>query len=132
MKSVLPFFALVLLLGVSCSKSEDVLLPVEKPQPQACNEQAKAIVARMNLNDSGSEHFYYLLLHDGQHYTQPVFAKSLSTYYQKEGQLLQLNFRRINKNHAYIVCKTGHNYDPNNPDQSFLPMIEVCTIEPGL
>lgn len=116
------------LLATACTKADDITPKGEK----ACGVSSKATVKMMKLNDSGSEHFYYLELENIVGTSTLVFPNNLATTFQVEGKVVEVKFNAPGTQYRYVVCLTGHVYDPNNADERYMPIVEVCSVSSAL
>ena len=133
--SKLTFLGILALLFTTCSKSDDLTVGSGDSIPKsgeiaACGASANAIVQRMILNESGTEFFYYLgILDQSGQITQSVYARNLGSEYHQEGRNIMVTYNPTQDQHTFVVCLAEHNYDPLNPDEQHMAIIDVCTTQ---
>ena len=125
MKSLF-YFLLLCTVILNCTPT--AIDPPAEAEEKVCTNTVTATVQYMKVNESGTEDFYYLLLVDPESGTeQIVFPSSLSSKYHSVGTEIEVNYSPTQKIHEYIVCLAGHTIDPDNPDISTMPIIDVCS-----
>lgn len=130
-----PFLLIlgVLSLSVACSKSE--LTESENggnTNSLNCNNTTKAVVKKQRLNETGTDFFYYLALENAPDGNATAFPSQLASFLQEEGKRVDIRYNKTSLKHTYMVCLSGHLYDPANPDEETMPVIEVCQATPVL
>ena len=128
MKLLLPAFFAILLLG--CAKSE--VIDNTETVKLGCQNSTKATVKKLILNEAGTDFFYYLAVENNIGGSNDVFPSTLSLYLQEEGKRLIIQYTPTADQHRYIICRADHNYDPANPDEKAMPLIDVCSATPSL
>lgn len=118
---ILCFFAL----SIACNKSE---LVEEEAGTNSlnCKTSAKAVVKKQNLNEQGTDFFYYLAIENAADGSGVVFPSQLASFLQEDGKRVEIKYNKTQLKHNYVLCLPGHVYDPSNADEQTMPVIEVC------
>lgn len=121
-----PLFLFCFLFSIAaCSK---INVDAEKQLAlNDCSYQTIAIVQKMNLNEDGSEYFYYLRLDNspiGVHYVYPA---QLDQSFKVVNKQLNISFNPTEQAHQFVLCPKGHVYDPFNPDYQYMPVVKLCS-----
>lgn len=108
----------------ACNKSE--IAEEGSANSLDCKGSTKAVVRKQKLNDSGTEFFYYLAVDTNISGSNLVFPSNLDPNFQVDGKQLEIRFSPTSLKHIFVICLTGHNYDPSNPDEQSMPVVNVC------
>lgn len=127
----LVFSALFLLSLIACSKA-DLKSNDETQNIKGCKSSIKATVKKQQLNESGTEFFYYLALEENLLGSYVVFATSLDHHLQVEGKRIEVKYNTTSNTYRFLSCQAGNSYDPANVDDYTMPIIEVCSASPTL
>jgi len=131
MKNPLLLILCVLALTIACNKS--ALVEEEAGSNNlGCNNSAKAVVKKLNLNETGTDFFYYLSIDNAIDGSTLAFPSQLASFLQEEGKRVDIRYNKTALKHTYMVCLSGHTYDPASADEQTMPVIEVCQATPIL
>jgi hypothetical protein len=131
MKNPLLLVLAVLSLSIACNKSE-LIEESAATNNLNCNNATKAVVKKLKLNETGSDFFYYLALENAPDGNATAFPSELASFLQEEGKRVDIRYNKTSLKHTYMVCPSGHIYDPANADEETMPIIEVCQATPVL
>lgn len=125
MKNPLLLILCFFTLSIACNKSE---LVEEEAGTNSlnCKTSAKAVVKKQNLNEQGTDFFYYLAIENAVDGIGVVYPSQLASFLQEEGKRVEVKYNKTQLKHNYVLCLPGHVYDPSNTDEQTMPVIEVC------
>ncbi|MEP7321990.1 MAG: hypothetical protein ABI761_08720 [Saprospiraceae bacterium] len=123
MKLFLP--AILVLSLLACSKSDETAA-ADNTNSLTCPNNTKATVKKQMTNESGTEYFYYLDVDSNISGSSSVFPDLIPSYLREEGKRISVQFSTSSDIHTYVLCLSGHVYDPSNPDYASMPTIQVC------
>lgn len=124
MKFLLVLCVVLLIPLSSCNKAE--LTEEASSSSLDCKATTKAVVRKQSLNENGSEFFYYLAVDTNIGGSNLVFPSYLDPNYRVDGKQLEIRYNTTSLKHTFVVCVAGHNFDPNNPDEQTMPVVNVC------
>lgn len=121
-----PFFLFcVFCATLSCSK---INIETDKQVvTNNCSYNTVAIVQKMNLNEDGTEYFYYLRLDKSPTGVQYVFPAQLDQSLKVVNKQLNISYNPTEQSHQFVLCPKGHIYDPFNPDYQYMPVVNLCS-----
>lgn len=121
----LLILSIVLFIPLSaCNKSE--IAEEASANSLDCKTSTKAVVRKQILNESGTEFFYYLAVDTNISGSNLVFPSYLDPNLRVDGKPLEIRYSPTSLKHNFVICLSGHNYDPNNPDEQSMPVVNVC------
>ena len=125
MKNPLLLIFCLFTLSIACNKSE---LVEEETGTNSldCKTTAKAVVKKQNLNELGTDFFYYLAIENAADGSAVVYPSQLASFLQQDGKRVEIKYNKTQLKHNFVICLPGHVYDPGNADEQTMPVIEVC------
>lgn len=131
MKNSFALILCLLTLSIACNKS--ALVEEETGSNGLnCSNTAKAVVKKQNLNETGTDFFYYLSIDNAIDGSTTAYPSQLASFLQEEGKRVEIKYNKTSLKHTFMVCLSGHVYDPANADEQTMPVIEVCQAAPTL
>jgi len=130
MKNPLLLILCLLTLAIACNKSP--LVEEGEANSLNCKNSAKAVVKKQNLNETGTDFFYYLSIDNAIDGNSVAYPSQLASFLQEEGKQVNIKYNKTEFKHRFVICLSGHVYDPTNPDEQSMPVIEVCQASPVL
>lgn len=124
MKFLLILSAFLFIPLGACNKSE--IAEEESANSLDCKGSTKAVVRKQILNENGTDFFYYLAVDTNISGSNLVFPSYLDPNYRVDGKQLEIRFSPTSLKHNFVICLSGHTYDPNNPDEQSMPVVNVC------
>lgn len=132
MKNPLLSILCLLAFSIACNKSPLVEDEQGGSNSLNCKNSAKAVVKKQNLNETGSDFFYYLSIDNAIDGSTVAYPSQLASFLQEEGKKVEIRYNKTSLKHTFMVCLSGHVYDPASADEQTMPVIEVCQAAPSL